>query len=118
MPWPYGPTHPSNTSHKCRIHHLLKTFCGWLDLQLPDGTVVWKSPRGRLYVTKPTGAQFFPQLATPTETLSLPNSPPPSPHRTLAMPKRRRTRAQDRAYRINYERAQNRARYTADPPPF
>jgi hypothetical protein len=23
-----------------RHHHLLKTFCGWLDQQLPDGTVI------------------------------------------------------------------------------
>jgi hypothetical protein len=34
------------------------------------------------------------------------------------MPKRRRTRTQDRAYRMQYERAQSRARYEADPPPF
>ena len=66
----------------------------------------------------PTGALFFPQLATPTETLVLPNSPPPNPNRTQAMPTRQRTRAHDRAYRINHERALNRARYKADPPPF
>ena len=86
--------------------------------KLPDGTVIWRSPRGRLYVTKPAGARFFPQLATPTETLQLPNSPRPGPHRELAMPKRQRTRTQDRAHRIDYERAQDRARYHADPPPF
>jgi hypothetical protein len=118
VPYPQGPTHPSNNSLKCRIHHLLKTFCGWSDLQLPDGTIVWTSPRGRAYTTQPLGAQFFPQLGIATETLVLPNSPPPGPHRGLAMPKRKRTRAQDRAYRIEYERAQNRARYAADPPPF
>jgi hypothetical protein len=118
VPYPVGPTHPSNNSLKCRIHHLLKTFCGWTDIQLPNGTVIWRSPSGRTYTTKPTGAHFFPQLATPTQTLTLPNSPPPSPNRALAMPKRIRTRAQNRAYRIKYERAQNHARYTADPPPF
>lgn len=36
-----------------RCHHLLKTFYagveGWLDLQLPDGTVVWTSPTGHIY---------------------------------------------------------------------
>jgi hypothetical protein len=42
----------------------------------------------------------------------------PGPNRTLAMPTRKRTRAQDRAYRVEYERALNRARYAADPPPF
>ena len=122
VPYPVGPTHPSNTKKYCRIHHLFKTFhagpAGWTELQLPDGTIVWTSPRGRTYTTTPTGAQFFPQLATPTASLVLPNSPPPGPKRGLAMPKRKRTRAQDRAYRIEHERAQNRARYKADPPPF
>jgi hypothetical protein len=118
VPYPHGPTHPSNTSLKCRTHHLLKTFCGWIDLQLPDGTVVWTSPSGRTYRTTPTGARFFPQLATPTGQLVLPNSPPPGPLRELAMPTRRRTRAEDRARRVQWERALNRARYEADPPPF
>ncbi len=118
VPYPYGPTHPSNNSLKCRTHHLVKTFCGWTDLQLPDGTIVWTSPSGRTYRTTPTGARFFPQLATPTGPLELPNSPPPTLNRQLAMPLRRRTRAQDRAYRVEWERAQNRARYEADPPPF
>ena len=27
VPWPHGPTHPSNTKRYCRIHHLIKTFC-------------------------------------------------------------------------------------------
>jgi len=118
VPYPHGPTHPSNTGLKCRIHHLLKTFCGWTDRQLPDGTIQWTSPSGRTYTTPPAGARFFPQLGQPTETLTLANSPPPNPHRESAMPKRKRTRSQDRAYRVEYERAQNRARYEADPPPF
>jgi hypothetical protein len=122
VPYPSGPTHPSNNKPYCRIHHLFKTFhagpAGWTEIQLPDGTIRWTSPRGRTYTTTPLGAQFFPQLAVPTEILVLPNPPPPSPNRGLAMPKRKRTRAQDRAYRIEYERAQNRARYQADPPPF
>ena len=63
-------------------------------------------------------AQFFPQLATPTATLELPTSPPPGPNRELAMPTRKRTRAQDRAHRVERERGLNRARYAADPPPF
>ncbi|MGX9788658.1 HNH endonuclease signature motif containing protein [Mycobacterium sp. MMS18-G62] len=120
--YPYGPTHPSNNKPYCRIHHLFKTFhagpAGWTEIQLPDGAVVWTSPRGRTYTTTPTGPRFFPQLAIPTAKLVLPNSPPLSPHRELAMPKRKRTRTQERAYRIEYERGLNRARYAADPPPF
>jgi hypothetical protein len=85
---------------------------------LPDGTIVWTSPSGRTYTTQPLGALFFPQLALPTGTLILPNSPPPGPNRELAMPTRKRTRAQDRAYRVQWERELNRARYAANPPPF
>jgi len=32
VPWPDGPTHPSNNKHYCRTHHLIKTFYtgpGW-----------------------------------------------------------------------------------------
>jgi len=79
---------------------------------------VWTSPSGRTYTTTPTGARFFPQLAMPTGKLELPNSLPPNANRGLAMPKRKRTRTQDRARRVQYERAQNQARYQADPPPF
>jgi hypothetical protein len=54
----------------------------------------------------------------PTGKLILPNSPPTGRHRELAMPTRRRSRAEDRARRVQWERALNRARYAADPPPF
>jgi hypothetical protein len=41
VPYPVGPTHPSNLKCLCRFHHLLKTFWngvkGWRDRQLPDG---------------------------------------------------------------------------------
>ena len=80
--------------------------------------MIWTSPTGRTYTTKPLGASFFPQLAVATEKLILPKGPPPGPNRELAMPKRKRTRAEDRAYRVQWERAINRARYAADPPPF
>lgn len=123
VPYPLGPTHPSNLKLLCRLHHLLKTFYtgprGWADRQLPDGTVIWTSPSGRTYTTKPHGALFFPQLAEPTGELVLPDSRPPlAPGRGLMMPTRRRTRAQERAARIKWERGLNEARRTADPPPF
>ena len=45
VPYPVGPTHPSNLKCLCRFHHLLKTFWigvkGWRDRQLPDGTGAW-----------------------------------------------------------------------------
>lgn len=122
VPYPGGPTHPSNNACYCRFHHLMKTFhCGpggWSEQQLPDGTIVFTSPSGRAHVTEPLGAQLFSQLAVPTGALTLSTGPPPGEWRGLAMPKRKRTRAQDRAYRIRRERAINAARYAADPPPF
>jgi hypothetical protein len=136
VPWPLGPTHPSNLKLLCRTHHLLKTFYsgpdGWRDRQEPDGTVIWTSPTGHSYTTKPGGTVLFPVLAVPTGTLVLPTSTPPgTPNRGLMMPARRRTRAADRAARNNWERGINEARIAAeaareatriaacnDPPPF
>ena len=34
------------------------------------------------------------------------------------MPTRKRTQAEQGAYRVHWERGLNRARYAADPPPF
>ena len=119
-----GPTHPSNLKLLCRVHHLLKTFwCGqngWGERQFADGTIVWTSPSGRTYTTKPGGALFFPQLATPTEELSIavPTRDGPAPGRGLQMSTRQRTRAADRAARIGAERGIHEARWAADPPPF
>ena len=119
-----GPTHPSNIHLKCRAHHLLKTFwCGengWAEQQHPDGTIVFTSPSGRTYTTTPGGALFFPDLATPTETLTVAHADPPpdNPGRTLMMPTRQRTRAAERTARIAWERGLNEARWAADPPPF
>jgi hypothetical protein len=114
VPWPSGPTHPSNCKLLCRIHHLVKTFeHGWRDEQLPDGTVTWTSPRGRTFTTKPGGALFFPQLASPTATLTIPTTTnPPKPGRTLAMPTRRQPRTVQHANRITYERTRNQTRLT------
>lgn len=122
VPHPAGPTHPSNIKPYCRVHHLIKTFYtgpgGLTDVQLPDGTVNLTSPSGRTYSTTPGGSFFFPQLACPTETLVLPDCDPPRDSKTLMMPTRRRTRAADKAARIEWERGLNRARIAADPPPF
>jgi Domain of unknown function (DUF222) len=120
VPFPLGPTHPSNLKLLCRYHHLLKTFYSeWQDRQEPDGTVVWTSPSGQTYTTKPFGAVLFPALAIPTGTLTLPtNMPPRGENRGVMMPVRLRTRAADRAARISWERGINEARMSADPPPF
>ncbi|MFV8161633.1 HNH endonuclease signature motif containing protein [Mycobacterium sp. 134] len=105
MPYPLGPTHPSNTKLYCRTHHLVKTFCpGWSDRQLPDGTVEITAPTGHTYTTEPHGAGMFPTLGTPTGELNLPEPPAASPDRGAMMPRRRHTREQDRQDRITAER--------------
>lgn len=117
---PAGPTHASNLKLYCRTHHLLKTFYtgvgGWREVQQPGGTVTWTSPTGRRYTTTPDGALFFPVFSEPTGTVPEPAAPPaPTAGRGLAMPVRRRSRAEERASRIEWERGINRARNV---PPF
>lgn len=108
-----GLTHPSNLRCLCRKHHLLKTFHGWRDRQYPDGSIEWISPTGATYTTHPGSRLLFPALCLPTGTLPTPSTRPPDPTgRTLMMPTRRRTRAQNRAAAIKAERALN-----TKPPP-
>ncbi|HUO37626.1 MAG TPA: DUF222 domain-containing protein, partial [Mycobacterium sp.] len=112
IPYSQGrPTHASNLKCYCRTHHLVKTFCGWTDKQLPDGTLLLTSPAGKTYVTTPGSAPLFPALCAPTGDLPPPAAPPPPQpcaERTAMMPTRRRTRAQDRAARVATERHHNR----------
>jgi hypothetical protein len=127
VPYPIGPTHASNIKCYCRFHHLLKTFyCGvggWREQQLPDATLILTAPTGHTYVTKPGCVQLFPTLCQPTATLWPPGDEPtvpPSDSRGVMMPKRRRTRAENLARRIQAERKLN-DEYVAErnrPPPF
>ncbi|MUL81945.1 MULTISPECIES: HNH endonuclease signature motif containing protein [unclassified Mycolicibacterium] len=136
-----GTTQAANLKCLCRLHHLLKTFCGWRDRQLRDGTVIWSSPSGDTYITTPGSALLFPELCAPTApAVALNVAEHRRAPRTTMMPRRVRTRAQNRAARIAAERRENRlARQTgrdrerqsrvdcfadrpppdgADPPPF
>jgi hypothetical protein len=101
---------------------LLKTFYGgpggWAERQLADGTIVLTAPTGHTYTTTPDGAAFFPTLAAPTGQLIIPeHTDPPSDARGIMLPRRKRTRATDRHYRIAAERAINQARIDGDEPP-
>lgn len=136
VPYPVGPTHPSNLKLLCVFHHLLKTFYtgvgGWADRQQPDGTVTWTAPSGQTYTTIPTGSIFFPVLSTPTGRLVLPDRvPAPDTVRGVMMPRRQRTRATEHRYRITWERRINEERLAQEhqkraaertrndePPPF
>jgi len=89
---------------------------GWTETQRSDATLVVRSPSGRIYTARPGGSLFFPQ---PPPAPCLPDGPAPhNAAKTLAMPTRPRTRAAERARRVQSERAINRARILADPPPF
>lgn len=105
-----GATHSSNLKSLCRLHHLMKTFWGWRDKQLPDGTVIWTLPGGDTYVTSPGSALLFPALCAPTG--QVPPAVAPKTERcgdrTAMMPLRAVTRAQNRAHRIAAERRHNR----------
>jgi hypothetical protein len=125
VPYPLGLTHPSNLKCVCRKHHLLKTFWtginGWRDQQWSDGTIVWTAPSGQTYATCPGSRLLFPRLCLPTGELSTAPTVERSPgDRGIMMPRRRRSREQDRAYRIDAERALNTAHIAErnQPPPF
>ena len=65
----------------CRIHHLLKTFWGWADQQLPDGTLILTSPAGHTSVTTPGSALLFPSLCHAVGGMPAPEAdPPPAQH--------------------------------------
>ncbi|WP_457145164.1 DUF222 domain-containing protein [Mycobacterium sp. URHB0021] len=122
--YPAGPTCASNLKCLCRKHHLLKTFWDWSDRQLPDGTVQWTAPSGQTYTTHPGSRLLFPTLCTPTTPINAPaarvDMPAAEPTRGLAMPRRTRTRAQNRAHRIQAQRQLNNehAAEHNKPPPF
>jgi hypothetical protein len=109
--YPCGPTQASNLKCLCRRHHLLKTFWGgaggWRDHQLPDGTVVWLSPGGQTYTTRPGSRLLFPSLCTPTAPVDATAAGRPVASLGLPMPLRVRTRTQDRRQRIDDERRLN-----------
>ncbi|MGW0162943.1 DUF222 domain-containing protein [Mycobacterium sp. NPDC003323] len=107
--WPAGATHPGNLRPLCREHHLLKTMpTGWMPTAHPDGRTTWTAPTGHRYTTTPLAAILFPH-----NTIDVPI--PPVRHISLiddcdnkpVLPRRQRTRKQDREYRINAERTRN-----------
>ena len=76
---------------------------------MPDGTVIWTSPSGATYVTTPGSALLFPSLCVPTGDIAAPEVViDHCGERTAMMPKRRRTRTQNRAHRIAAERRHTR----------
>jgi hypothetical protein len=112
-----GPTHAGNLKCLCRLHHLIKTFWGWHDQQLPDGTIIWTSRAGDTYVTTPGSALLFPALSVPTTLAPVHHIPTNRcGDRTAKMPRRHRTRTQSTADRITAERRHNHQTRTTPTP--
>jgi hypothetical protein len=88
----------SNSRNRC--HHLVTTFWGWRDQQLPKGTVILNSPSGKTYVTTPGSAVLFPGLCLPTGDVASEFHRPVDycGERIAMMPRRRRTRRQERTH--------------------
>jgi hypothetical protein len=98
---------------------LLKTFCGWLVQQLPDGTMIWTALSGQTYTTRPGSAVHFPTLCRPTAPVVAP-AVEPEAALGLMMPRRKHTREYNRRRSIEAERRLN-DDYVAErnkPPPF
>lgn len=111
IPHPSGPTCASNLKALCRRHHLLKTFWsgtpGWCEQQHPDGTVDWTTPDGATYRTTPGSRVLFPSLCVPTAPVTTSGDVPVGAATGLTMPRRARTRREERARRIEAERLAN-----------
>lgn len=123
LAYPHGSTQASNLACLCRKHHLLKTFWSWRATQHPDGTLEWVSPSGQTYTTQPGSRLLFPALCRPTAPVVVIDhtaNPVDETTRALKMPRRGRTRAQDRANAIEAERQANQpdADERNKPPPF
>ena len=114
VPYPIGPTHPSNLVCLCRKHHLLKTFWigDWSLTLAADGSATWTSPTGKTYVTHPGSRLLFPNWDTTTAQLPPPPPHPPEGTPGQMMPIREQTRTTNDKARIDAERRQN----TTDPP--
>ncbi|MBJ7383157.1 MAG: hypothetical protein JHC55_01540 [Mycolicibacterium sp.] len=104
---------------------MLKTFWGgpngWRDKQLPDGTIIWTSPHGQTYITEPASLLLFPSLCTPTAPITITDearTKAPQHNPGLTMPRRKQTRAYDRAQRIADDRRLNRAEAQAEAPGY
>ena len=110
--YPHGPTCASNLKCPLQISPLVEDVLGratgWRDRQLPDGDVIWTSPSGQSYTTRPGSRLLFPTLCLPTAPVTVTDTP--TAHTAgLTMPRRKTTRAQDRQHRIDDERRRNEA---------
>src|SRR5260370_38384666 len=72
----------------------MKTFWGWRDQQLPDGTIIWTAPGRQTHTTHPGSRLLFPTLCKPTAPVSTPAVTAVGPNRGLTIARRKNTREQ------------------------
>ncbi|MDT5250389.1 MAG: hypothetical protein QOJ28_3023, partial [Mycobacterium sp.] len=78
------------------------------DTRPTDGTVTWTAPNGKKHVTHPGGPLVFAALGIPTGPLAhRPRDTDRGDDKTAMIPKRSRTREQNRAAAIAAERRAN-----------
>ena len=53
IPWPSGPTDPTNLLTLCRRHHRMKHRTRWRVSMARDGVVTWTDPFGQEFITHP-----------------------------------------------------------------
>ena len=53
IPWPLGPTDPTNLLTLCRRHHRMKHRTRWSVVMDAGGTATWTDPFGQKYITHP-----------------------------------------------------------------
>ncbi|WP_197935777.1 hypothetical protein [Mycolicibacterium aichiense] len=95
--------------------------------------MIWSLPGGQTYVTTPGSARLVPSLMIPTPAPSGRPEVESAGDRSVLMPRRKTTRAQNRAKYVASERRRNRRQHSArhsallgpapppnddDPPPF
>ena len=86
---------------------------------MPDGTIIWTAPGGQTYTTYPGSRLLFPTLCKPTAPVA-PSGTTLEAASGLTMPRRTRTREQNRQRSIQAERKLN-DDFIAErnkPPPF
>jgi hypothetical protein len=66
---------------------LVKTFLGWTEQQLPDGTLILRSPAGPTYVTTPGSALLFPSQCYAVGGMSTPEADPAPQHYCARAPR-------------------------------
>ncbi|GAA1612243.1 HNH endonuclease signature motif containing protein [Leucobacter chromiireducens] len=77
-----GTTSTNNLAHLCRGHHTMKHNSDWDHRLLPDGTMRWRSPTGRVYEDEPPSRVRFQKHAhtgtPPPVSSASPGLPAPS----------------------------------------